>query len=313
MHRQSLAPWQHEHLFLGETQGRNERRLWLVIALTAATMVLEIAAGTLFGSLALLADGWHMATHVGALGISAFAYRYARRHARDPRFSFGTGKLGDLAGFASAVVLAMVALFVAYESVLRLAQPVPIRFGEAIAVAVLGLAVNLLCAWLLREAPAHHHGQGHHHDHHHRHGRDHNLRAAHLHVLADALTSVLAIVGLLAGRLYGWLWMDACVGLIGALVIARWSWGLLRNSGAVLLDTLPDPALAEQARRRLEVGEDRVADLHLWRIGPGHSAAVITLVSHRPQPPNHYKGRLAGLPGLSHVTVEVQPCPGPAE
>lgn len=319
MHTHSLRPWQHEHAFLGGDHARNERRTWAVVALTATMMVAEILAGTLFGSIALIADGWHMSTHAGALAISALAYRYARRHVRDPRFAFGTGKLGDLAGFTSAVVLALVALMIGYESLLRLASPIAIRFDEAIAVAVLGLAVNLLSAWLLRDtghAHAHHsqdhdirgHEHGARHDHARGGARDHNLRAAYLHVLADATTSVLAILGLLAGRSYGWTWMDPLMGVVGALVIARWSWSLLRDSGAVLLDVVPDQALAATIRQRLEEGDDRVADLHLWRLGPGHNAAVITLVSDGTAPPDHYKGLISDLPGLSHVTVEVQRC-----
>jgi cation diffusion facilitator family transporter len=319
MHSHSIEPWRHEHVFLGADHDRNERRTRLVIALTAAMMVAEIVAGALFGSMALTADGWHMATHAAALAISVLAYGYARRHAHDPRFAFGTGKLGDLAGFASAIILALIALLIAWESLVRLTAPVPIRFDEAIAVAGLGLAVNLVSAWLLHAGGAHghaaHHDHGHdHHDHdhdddHHRHGaRDNNLRSAYLHVLADALTSVLAIVALLAGSLFGWSWMDPLMGIVGAAVIARWSWGLMRDAGLVLIDAVPDRGLAQAMRDRLESGGDRVADLHLWRVGPGHNAAVVSLVSDHPAPPDHYKDRLAGLPGLSHVTVEVQPC-----
>jgi cation diffusion facilitator family transporter len=308
MHTHSLEHWHHEHVFLGAGHDRNEHRTWLVIALTGAMMLGEIVAGTVFGSMALLADGWHMATHAGALAISALAYAYARRHARDPRFTFGTGKLGDLAGFSSAIVLALIALLIAWEALLRLAAPTPIRFQEAIAVAVLGLAVNLASAWLLR-ADTHH---GHlHDDHAHAHHlghEDHNLRSAYLHVLADALTSVLAITGLLAGSLYGWVWMDPLMGLVGALVIARWSWGLIRGAGAVLLDAVPDRERAETIRRTLERDGDRVSDLHLWRVGPGHHAAVVALVTDDPHPPAHYKERLAAIPGLSHVTVEVASC-----
>lgn len=304
----------HDHVFLGADHARNERRVWLVIALTASMMVVEIAAGSIYGSMALIADGWHMSTHAAALLIAALAYRYARRHARDPRFTFGTGKLGDLAAFTSAVVLALIALLIGWESLWRLVEPVPISFGQAIAVAVLGLLVNLLSAWLLRDDHAHHHhahghAHGHeHHDHHHEHARDHNLRAAYLHVLADALTSVLAIVALLLGRLHGWLWADPVMGVIGALVIARWSWGLIRDAGGVLLDAVPDgPALADRIRHAIAAEHDtHITDLHVWQVGPGHHAAIVAIATPHPQPPAHYKARLDDIHGLSHVTVEVQ-------
>ena len=321
MHAHSIDDWRHEHVFLGADHARNERRTWVVIALTAAMMVGEIIAGAVFGSMALLADGFHMATHAGALAIAAVAYLYARRHAQDERFTFGTGKLGELAGYSSAVILAVIALLIGFESVVRLTAPVPIRFNEAIAVAVLGLLVNLASAWLLRDSGDHHsHGHHDHHDHSRHHGvhdpahphahghHDHNLRSAYFHVLADALTSVLAIVGLLAGRTYGWLWMDPLMGMVGAVVIARWSWGLLRGAGAVLLDTMPDQALSDRIRQTLEQGGDRVSDLHLWRVGPGHMAVIVSLVSDRPHAPEHCKAKLSGLPQLSHVTVEVHPC-----
>lgn len=314
MHSHSLDAWRHDHLFLGADHARNERRTRWVVALTAAMMAVEIAGGLAFGSMALLADGLHMATHAGALGVAALAYRYARRHARDPRFAFGTGKLGDLAGFASALVLAVVSVGIGWESVVRLLNPVAIAYDEAIAIAVVGLAVNIASAWLLHDGDHHGHDHGHDHGHahgHHDHGhhdRDHNLRAAYFHVLADAVTSVGAILGLLAGRLYGWAWMDALMGIVGGIMIARWSWGLLRDSGAVLLDAVPDPGLAEAIRGRLETGGDRIADLHLWRVGPGHAAAIVALVSDRPLPPAQYKARLGGLAGLSHVTVEVNRC-----
>ena len=249
----------HDHVFLGENHARNERRTWAVIALTATMMVAEISAGTIYGSMALLADGWHMSTHASALLITALAYRFARKHARNPRFTFGTGKLGDLAAFGSATVLAIVALLIGWESLVRLRSPVPISFDEAILVAVIGLLVNLVSAWLLKDDHSHHHGHSHHHAHDHGHGhghidhdhddgaaatragdRDNNLRAAYLHVLADALTSVLAIAALLAGRSYGWVWLDPVIGIVGALVILSWSWGLLRDSGSVLMDYLPD-------------------------------------------------------------------------
>ena len=307
-------PADHHHVFLGTEHQRNERRVWLVIALTASMMVAEILAGKLYGSMALVADGWHMSTHAGAMLITALAYGYARRHADNPRFSFGTGKMGDLAGFASAVVLAIVALLIAWESFLRLTNPVPIRFEQAIAVAVIGLVVNLVSARLLHGGPGHHHhGHDHRHDHHHadhdhgRHGHDNNLRAAYLHVLADALTSVLAIVALLVGRSYGWLWADPAMGVVGALVIARWSWGLIRDAGGVLLDA---PAEGPQVRQEIEdilsATGDTLKDLHVWQIGPGHFAAIVSVASATPQPAQHYKALLLPVHELSHVTVEVQ-------
>lgn len=299
----------HDHVFLGEHHDRNARRAYMVILLTVVMMVGEIAAGLMFGSMALLADGFHMSTHACALAIAAAAYAFARRHAHDERFAFGTGKFGELAGYTSAIVLAMVAVLIGFESTMRLVSPVPIRFNDAIAVAVLGLAVNLVSAWLLSGGGHHHqhHAHGHdhdHHDHHHAH-EDHNLRSAYFHVLADAMTSVLAIVGLLAGMFYGWLWMDAVVGIIGAVVIASWSWRLLKASGAVLLDARADDALAADVRRLLERDGDRIADLHLWRLGPGHMGLIVSIVSALPQQPESYKSLLAGLPRLSHVTVEV--------
>ena len=307
-------PADHHHVFLGAEHQRNERRVWLVIALTASMMVAEILAGKLYGSMALVADGWHMSTHAGAMLITALAYGYARRHADNPRFSFGTGKMGDLAGFASAVVLAIVALLIAWESFLRLTNPVPIRFEQAIAVAVIGLVVNLVSARLLHGGPGHHHhGHDHRHDHHHadhdhgRHGHDNNLRAAYLHVLADALTSVLAIAALLVGRSYGWLWADPAMGVVGALVIARWSWGLIRDAGGVLLDA---PAEGPQVRQEIEdilaATGDTLKDLHVWQVGPGHFAAIVSVASATPQPAQHYKALLLPVHELSHVTVEVQ-------
>lgn len=326
MHSQSLTPWRHDHVFLGEHHDRNERRIWVVVALTLAMMVGEIVGGTVYGSLALVADGWHMSTHAAALTISALAYLYARRHARSERFAFGTGKIGELAAFASAIVLAMIALLIGYESVERLVNPVPIAYGEAIAIAILGLAVNLGSAWLLG-GEHHHHGHGQHggdharddhphdehgHEHGHGHGGQHahdlNLRSAYIHVLADAATSVLAIVGLLTAGLFGWTWMDPIVGLVGTCVILSWAYGLVRDAGAVLLDTVPDRKLAAAVHETLETAGDRITDLHLWRVGPGHVAAIVALVSDHPQPVAEYKARLAHLHGLSHVTVEVACC-----
>lgn len=296
----------HDHLFLGDDHHHNERKVWLVIALTVSAMAIEIIAGNIYGSMALTADGWHMSTHAAAMLISALAYFYARRHARDQRFSFGAGKFGDLAGFASAIVLALAALLIAWDSMLRLFNPTPISFAQAIAVAIVGVIVNLVCAWLLRDEP---HGHGHHHGHDHERGagRDNSLRAAYLHVLADALTSVLAIAALLLGSLNGWLWADPATGVVGGLVIARWSWGLIRDTSGVLLDRTPDgDDLPGEIRQALENHGDRLTDLHVWRVGPGHYAAIIAVASTAPQSPANYKAMLAHIHELSHVTVEVE-------
>jgi cation diffusion facilitator family transporter len=307
----------HEHVFLGKQHARNERRTWMVVALTGTMMVVEIAAGLAYGSMALVADGLHMSTHAAALAIAALAYLFARRHSHNPRFTFGTGKLGELAGFASAVILAVIALLIGVECVLRLWSPVAISFDQALVVAVVGLAVNLASAWLLHDGGAHHdhHHHHHHHDHHghhdHHHGHahahaDHNLRSAYVHVLADALTSVLAIAGLVIARAQGWLWIDPLMGIVGAVIIAVWAWRLIKASGAVLLDMVPDPSLAQAIRRRLEETGDEVSDLHLWRVGPGHSALLASIAAREPRPAAFYKERLQGLSGLSHITVEVE-------
>ena len=325
-HVHSIQDFQHGHVFLGPHHGENEKRVWIVVALTAVMMVAEIAGGTVFGSLALIADGWHMSTHAAALTISALAYYFARRHAHDGRFAFGTGKLGDLASFASAIILGMIALLIAYEAVDHLIHPLAIAYNEAIAIAVLGLGVNLLSGWLLKEGHGHdhhHHGHAHddhddehehehEHDHGHAHDHDLNLRAAYIHVLADALVSLLAIGGLLTAKLANLPFMDPIVGLLGTAVIVSWSYGLAVQSGAILVDSVPDRALAAKMRKRLEAGGDAISDLHLWRTGPGHYAAIVSIISGDPMPPQAYKEKLAGLPKLSHVTVEVERCPDPS-
>lgn len=296
----------HDHAFGSQRQRAGERRTRWVVAVTVTMMVVEILAGTVFGSMALLADGWHMGTHAAALGVALFAYAYARRHAANPRFSFGTGKVGALGGFGSAVGLAVVALLVVLESLGRLASPSAIRFDEAIAVAVVGLVVNLGSALLLGEPHDHGHeddpGAVRHHD--------HNLRGAYLHVLADALTSVLAIVALVTGKALGWTFMDPSMGIVGGLVIARWSYGLLRDTSAVLLDGEVPEARTLQIRRLIEAEPgDRVSDLHVWRVGPEHLAAIVSVVTPNPRPPSHYKDLLADQPDLAHVTVEVLSAP----
>lgn len=406
----------HDHVFLGRDHDKAERRTWAVIVLCTIMMIAEIIGGALFGSLALIADGLHMSTHAGALLLAALAYTYARKYAGDRSFTFGTGKFGDLAGYSSAIVLAMIALLIGYEAVVRLLDPVPISFNEAIPIAVLGLAVNVASAWLL--SGGHHHGHGHPHGHGHDHGaesrriavgqgtlevevfednvpprfrvradtgalpaasdltiettrpdgsrqlfsfeesrgylesrddipephafvarirllragetemrelefeehdhgdgahhRDNNMRAAVVHVMADAAVSVLVIVGLLLARTFGWLWMDPLAGFIGALVIANWSVGLLRDTGAILLDRNPDPRMAEKVRIAIESEGDRVTDLHLWRLGPGHLGAIVSVATSGSRDPAHYRQRLARFADLSHVTVEVQHMPSDA-
>src|SRR6202163_4064951 len=402
----------HNHMFLGKDHDKAERRTWAVIVLCSIMMVAEIIGGALFGSLALIADGLHMSTHAGALLLAALAYTYARKYANDRNFTFGTGKFGDLAGYSSAIVLAMIALLIAYEAVSRLLNPVAISFNEAIPIAVLGLAVNVASAWLLSGGHHHGHSHGHSHDHDHReeprrielgrhvleievfednvpprfrvraaagvlpgasdvtietirpdggrrlfafegrggylesrdeipephaflgnvrlvqegqhherelgfeehdheaahgaHHRDNNMRAAIIHVAADAAVSVLVIVGLVLARAFGWLWMDPLAGFIGALVIANWSVGLLRDTGGILLDRTPDPRMAEKVRIAIESEGDRVTDLHLWRLGPGHLGAIVSVATTGAREAAHYRQRLAKFADLSHVTVEVQ-------
>jgi cation diffusion facilitator family transporter len=401
----------HAHVFLGPDHAKSERRTWAVIWLCAAMMIGEIVGGLMFGSIALVADGLHMSTHAGALLLAALAYTYARKYANDARFTFGTGKLGDLAGFSSAVILAMIALLIGYEAVSRLFAPVPIHFGEAIPIACLGLAVNVASAWLLSggghsHGSGHSHSHGHAHDHPHDHdeahelatgigpvvleifeagvpprfrlrapggltpaapavfietvrpdgarqlfamrqqagylesieeipephafaaharlgeevftvafeepepaqgaaGRDNNMRAAIVHVMADAAVSVLVIVGLLLARAFGWLWMDPLAGIVGALVIASWSLALIRDTGAILLDICPDSRMAAQMREAIEGEGDRCADLHLWRLGPGHLGAIFRVTTGQGRDAEYYRARLARFRGLSHVTIEV--------
>jgi cation diffusion facilitator family transporter len=410
----------HDHIFLGAGHEKNERKTWAVIALCSAMMLVEIIGGSMFGSLALVADGLHMSTHAGAMLIAALAYTYARKHATDSRFVFGTGKLGDLAGFTSAIVLAMIAVLIGYEAVSRFLSPVPIHFSEAIPIAVVGLLVNLASVWLLSggdhgHSHGHSHGHGHglghddhaheedvqkifapsgvfavsifedgvppvfriapatvasqldasmvsvttvrpdgtqqvfafadrggyleskndvsephafkavvrmpdgehevefeehehHEDAHEAANRDHNIRSAYIHVMADAAVSVLAIIGLVLARAFGWLWMDPLAGVIGALVIANWSYGLMRDTGAILLDMNPDRRMAENVRHAIEDRGDKVVDLHVWRVGPGHMSAVVSVATSESQRDSRfYHAVLERFKGLSHVTVEVQP------
>ncbi len=405
----------HSHSFLGASHQRSERKTWAVIWLCTAMMIAEIVGGLLFGSIALVADGLHMSTHAGALLLAALAYTYARRHVDDPRFTFGTGKLGDLAGFTSAIILAMIALLIGYEAVSRIFEPVPIHFTEAIPIAALGLVVNVASAWLLSGSD-HHHGHDHGHDHahshdhedHHHHAhdetrriatsngtvileifehgvpprfrlrsenaqalagagietlrpdgtrqqfvmldrgghlesadeipepheftvhvtvageaysavfeeyehahasthRDHNMRAAVVHVLADAAVSVLVILGLLLARAFGWLWMDPLAGIIGAVVIASWSYGLIRDTAKILLDMTPDQRMADNLKQTIEADGDRLTDLHLWRLGPGHLGAIVSICTDQRRGQDFYRAKLAKFRSLSHLTIEVQP------
>ena len=295
----------HDHVFLGASHDENARRTLWVVALTFVMMIGEIAAGYITGSMALLADGFHMATHAGALGIAAAAYGFARRNANNARYSFGTGKVGDLAGFASAMVLGLVAIGIAGESVYRLFQPTTVAFTEATVIAVVGLAVNIVSAFLLAGGHGHHgHDHGHSHDHGHHHHHDNNLRSAYVHVLADALTSVLAIAALLAGSYLGWVWLDPVMGIVGAIVIAKWAVGLMRDSAAVLLD-VTDTQVADEIRELLESSDDvRISDLHVWQVGPQARAAIVSVVAAANVSADTIRERLAPVHELSHLTVE---------
>ena len=312
-----LSAWRHEHAF--DTGNRAaETRTWIVVAITAVTMVAEIVGGWITGSMALLADGWHMGTHVAALAMAGIAYALARRWARDSRFAFGTWKIEVLGAFSSALVLAIVALAMAVESVLRLVNPHEIAFGSALAVAVVGLVVNVASAFVLAD---HGHDHGHddhdHHPHHDHgdHGHDHhhhdlNLRAAYLHVLADAFTSVLAIAALAAGMVAGWAWLDPAMGIVGAVVIAWWSKGLLAQSARILLDREMDSPVAAQVKLAIESdGDAEIADLHLWRVGRDRHACIVSIVAREPLTPDGYRERLAGIGALAHVSIEVNRCP----
>ena len=296
MHEEHLSRWRHEHDFQSLHE-HGQLRSWQVLILTLVVMVVEIVAGTVYGSMALLADGWHMSTHAAAFIIVLAAYRYARKHARDPAFSFGTGKFSVLGGFASSVALAVVALMMFAESLHRMVAPEEIHFNEALAVAVLGLLVNVASAFILKTPHEHHHG----HDHHH---HDHNLKAAYLHVLADALTSVLAIAALLFGKYFGWNRLDSAVGMVGAIVIARWAFGLLKETAPILLDGSGDEALLRQVREAIE-SEASIADLHVWKVGPEQYGLILSLVAESPRSPDFYKSRLQGILHLAHITVEV--------
>jgi cation diffusion facilitator family transporter len=301
MHRSDHSHFRQTHDFVPDFS-RAERRTRIVIAITAAMMVVEIAVGLMSHSMALLADGWHMSTHVIAFLITAVAYYLARRHAANVRFSFGTGKIGVLGGFTSAVVLAVVAVLMAGESAHRLFVPLTIHFDEAIGIACLGLAVNLGCAFLLKDDKPKDHGSAHRHD--------LNLRAAYLHVLADAFTSVLAIVALTGGKFFGWAWLDPVVGIVGSGVVFSWAYTLLRDTSGILLDrTPPSSDLPEEIRRAVESdGDSLVTDLHVWQVGIGKFAAIVSIVAHEPKSSEGYRKLLREHEELVHLTIETQHC-----
>ncbi|MDB6141072.1 MAG: cation transporter [Pseudomonas sp.] len=292
----------HDHVFLGSAHEENAKRTLWVVALTVVMMVGEITVGYITGSMALLADGFHMATHAGALGIAALAYAYAKRHASSKRYSFGTGKVGDLGGFASALILGMVSLAIGVESVMRLLQPTEVQFGTATLIAIVGLIVNIVSALLL----GHGHSHGHDHDHHDHghHGHDNNLKSAYVHVIADALTSVLAIMALLAGRYLGWVWLDPAMGIVGAIVIARWAWSLMSVTSGVLLDQT-DEHVAEEIRELVEKpGDATITDLHVWRVGPEAHAAIVSVVGEATANADCIRERLKPVHEVNHLTVE---------
>ena len=300
MHTDQPESWSHDHVFDQDQQRAGERRTLLIVVITAIMMVVEIAAGLIYGSMALLADGLHMGSHAAALGISVFAYVVSRRMAADRRFSFGVGKINSLAGFASAVMLLGFALVMVIESTDRLINPLTIAFDQALIVAVVGLIVNGVSAWVLISTP-HEHGHSHSDDHH-----DHNLRAAYLHVLADAVTSLLAIAALLAGKYLGAMWLDPVMGIAGAILVARWSYGLIRDTSQVLLDRQVENDHVTRLRESIEKqSHDSVADLHIWSIGHGIYAAEIAIVSDDPKSPDQYKSLIPGNLKIVHVTVEV--------
>ncbi len=308
MQTHNIEQWQQDHDFSVQNE-QGERRTYYVLILTAITMLVEIIAGSVYGSMALLADGWHMGTHVAAFMIAIFAYRYARKHAHNPAFSFGTGKVNALGGFASAIALAVVALVMLVESLQRILEPHTIQFNEAIIVASIGLLVNIASAWLLKDdhSHTHHHADDAHDDHHEHH--DHNLRAAYAHVIADAMTSVLAIIALVAGKYLGWNWLDPIMGIVGAIIITRWAYGLIKQTSPLLLDA----SIAEDYKLSITEAiendaDNQIADIHVWKVGANDYAAIISIVTHMPNTTEHYKTLLKGFDKLSHITIEINEC-----
>ena len=308
MQRHNIEQWQQDHDFSVQNK-QGERRTYYVLILTAITMIVEIIAGSVYGSMALLADGWHMGTHVAAFMIAIFAYRYARKHANNPRFSFGTGKVNALGGFASAIALAVVALVMLVESLQRIFDPHTIQFNEAIIVASIGLLVNVVSAWLLKDdhSHSHHHADEDHDDHHQHH--DHNLRAAYAHVLADAITSVLAITALVAGKYLGWNWFDPIMGIVGAIIITRWAYGLIKETSPLLLDASIEADYKSSITQAIENDADNeISDIHVWKVGANDYAAIISIVTHVPNTPDYYKALLKDFNKLSHITIEINQC-----
>lgn len=314
MSKHTVTQWSHPHTFGLDRKGEAERRTLIVLIITLITMVVEVAAGIQFGSMALLADGLHMGSHATALGINVMAYFYARKYAYDSRFTFGTGKINALGAYTSAILLGVFALSMVWESTDRLLYPRPIIFDWAIAVAVVGLIVNAVSVLILHVKDGHGHSHSHAHDHHHEHHHapdhvDMNLRSAYLHVMTDALTSVLAIIALLAGKYWGAAWMDPMMGFLGAVLIVRWSWSLLKQTSLRLLDYQAPPAIHEAVRKAIEAEENtEIFDLHVWLIAPGTYAAIIGIVTHHPKAPEYYKDLVPTNLGISHITVEVHEC-----
>ena len=308
---ESAEKLKHSHDFSIQNN-KGETRTKYVLVLTVVTMFIEIIAGSIYGSMALLADGWHMGTHAAAFILTIYAYSYARKNADNPRFSFGTGKVNVLGGFASAVGLAVVALVMLLESLHRLVNPEAIQFDQAIAVAVIGLLVNFVSALLLKDDhhhhdhDHHHHDHDHHHhDHDHHHHHDHNLKAAYMHVLADAMTSVLAIAALLAGKYYGWNGLDPIMGIVGAVIITKWSIGLMKQTSPILLDHNIEENYLDKIKSKLETENDKVTDLHVWRVSGNHYAAIISVVSNQPKTLSEYKSSLDDFDKLSHISIEI--------
>jgi len=308
-----LSKWQHDHTFGQDAVQSGEGKTRIVIAITVIMMLVEISTGILFGSMALLADGMHMASHALALGINAFAYHYARKHAHNPAFSFGTGKVNALGGFSGAIILGIFSLMMAWESLVRLFNPTEISFNSAITVAILGLIVNGASVFILGEDHHHDHSHGHDHDHEHSHAHahhehahshDHNLRSAYLHVLADALTSVTAIIALLAAKYFGWIWMDPIMGIVGSILVAKWSIGLLKQSSHTLLDRQGSEQQVEAVREAIEKdGHSRIVDLHIWCIAPNTYSVILSVVSPNPENARAYQDRLRSE-HFAHITVE---------